>query len=254
MQNWTRRTQISKTEVLPDSGAQNIVRVAQKRVLILIETGSQFGSYVPGAQKWVRKFHLVNIACFDAWQGGSSSASTSSVLTRVRRRKIGSRRNLVCWILDFQRNPRSHDSQNLVKVSSVELKFSSAVVAVGRIVSFQQCCLRIRDPIAARNCIRGGCFIGFAPKCIWSLFELDRDTLHTRWVAPMSATPEAGLVLLRWCRSCQLDLLSTDQLVWVEPDSRNGAGTGVFTVPGTEPQVSAAAPSADQDRGKGVAS
>ena len=37
----------------------------------------------------------------------------------------------------------------------------------------------------------------------------------------------------RWCRSCQLDLLSTDQLVWIEPDSCNGAGTGVFTVPGT---------------------
>nr|CAD1843865.1 unnamed protein product [Ananas comosus var. bracteatus] len=81
------------------------------------------------------------------------------------------------------------------------------------------------------------------------------------WVAPTSATPESGFVLLRWCRLCQLDLLSTDQLVWIEPDSCNGAGTGVFTVPGTvvtyvfaEPQVSAAAPSADQDRGKGVAS
>nr|CAD1823497.1 unnamed protein product [Ananas comosus var. bracteatus] len=37
-------------------------------------------------------------------------------------------------------------------------------------------------------------------------------------------------------------------------DSRNGAGTGVFTVPGTEPQVQAAASSAEQDRGKGVAS
>nr|CAD1831360.1 unnamed protein product [Ananas comosus var. bracteatus] len=53
------------------------------------------------------------------------------------------------------------------------------------------------------------------------------------WVAPTSATPESGFVLSRWCRSCQLDLLSTDQLVWIEPDSRNGAGTGVFTVPGT---------------------
>nr|CAD1832746.1 unnamed protein product [Ananas comosus var. bracteatus] len=52
----------------------------------------------------------------------------------------------------------------------------------------------------------------------------------------------------------KLDLLSTDQLEWIEPDSHNGAGTGVFTVPGTEPQVPAAAPSVDQDRGKGVAS
>nr|CAD1843975.1 unnamed protein product [Ananas comosus var. bracteatus] len=88
MQNWTRRTQISKTGVLPDSGAQNIVRVAQKRVLNFTETGSQFGSHVPGAQMWVRKFDIVNIACFDAWQGGSSSATTSSVLARARRRKI----------------------------------------------------------------------------------------------------------------------------------------------------------------------
>nr|CAD1842453.1 unnamed protein product [Ananas comosus var. bracteatus] len=32
--------------------------------------GSQFRSYVPGAQKWVRKFYIVNIVYFDAWQGG----------------------------------------------------------------------------------------------------------------------------------------------------------------------------------------
>nr|CAD1824662.1 unnamed protein product [Ananas comosus var. bracteatus] len=73
------------------------------------------------------------------------------------------------------------------------------------------------------------------------------------WVASTSAIPESGFVLSRWCRSCQLDLLSTDQLVWIELDSRNGAGMGVFTVPG-RPQVPAAAPSVDQDRGKGVAS
>nr|CAD1817302.1 unnamed protein product [Ananas comosus var. bracteatus] len=40
-QNWTRRTQISKTGVLPDSGAQNM--------------------------KWVRKFYIVNIDCVDTW-------------------------------------------------------------------------------------------------------------------------------------------------------------------------------------------
>nr|CAD1820670.1 unnamed protein product [Ananas comosus var. bracteatus] len=39
------------------------------------------------------------------------------------------------------------------------------------------------------------------------------------------------VVLLRWCRHASCS--STDQLVWIEPDSRNGAGTGVFTVPGT---------------------
>nr|CAD1825716.1 unnamed protein product [Ananas comosus var. bracteatus] len=106
----------------------------------------------------------------------------------------------------------------------------------------------------------------------WSLIELDRDTLHTRLGSAHECHSGVRLVLLRWCRSCQLDLLSTDQLEWIEPDSRNGVGTGIFTVPGTgmltvptwvgsdltfptvEPQVSAAAPSADQDRGKGVAS
>nr|CAD1817365.1 unnamed protein product [Ananas comosus var. bracteatus] len=85
----------------------------------------------------------------------------------------------------------------------------------------------------------------------WSLVELDRDTLHTRLGSAHECHSGVRLVLLRWCRSCQLDLLSTDQLEWIEPDSRNGAGTGVFTVPGTEPQVPAAAPSADLDRGKG---
>nr|CAD1824391.1 unnamed protein product [Ananas comosus var. bracteatus] len=128
MQNWTRRTQLSKTGVLPVSGAQNIFRVAQKRVLNLTETGSQFGSHVPGAQMWVRKFDIVNIACFDAWQGGSSSATTSSVLARARRRKI---------LRGF--------------VAGLEV--------------FPAVLLEIRNPLAARIFTRGGCIIGFAPKC-----------------------------------------------------------------------------------------
>nr|CAD1831550.1 unnamed protein product [Ananas comosus var. bracteatus] len=66
----------------------------------------------------------------------------------------------------------------------------------------------------------------------WSLIELDRDTLHTRLGSAHECHSGVRLVLLRWCRSCQLDLLSTDQLEWIEPDSRNGAGTGVFTVRG----------------------
>nr|CAD1827331.1 unnamed protein product [Ananas comosus var. bracteatus] len=85
--------------------------------------------------------------------------------------------------------------------------------------------------------------------------EFAARKLHSRWVTSRHECHSGvRLVLLRWCRSCQLDLLSTDQLEWIEPDSRNGAGTGVFTVPWTEPQVPAAAPSADQDQGKGVAS
>nr|CAD1836345.1 unnamed protein product [Ananas comosus var. bracteatus] len=58
----------------------------------------------------------------------------------------------------------------------------------------------------------------------WSLIELDRDTLHTRLGSAHECHSGVRLVLLRWCRSCQLDLLSTDQLEWIEPDSRNRAG------------------------------
>nr|CAD1827204.1 unnamed protein product [Ananas comosus var. bracteatus] len=85
------------------------------------------------------------------------------------------------------------------------------------------------------------------------LIELDRDTLHTRLGSAHECHSGVRLVLSRWCRSCQLDLLSTDQLVWIEPDSRNRAGR-VYSQSRGRPQVSAAAPSADQDRGKGVAS
>nr|CAD1818486.1 unnamed protein product [Ananas comosus var. bracteatus] len=151
-----------------------------------------------------------------------SSATTSSVLAHARRRKVGFRRNLVCWILDLQRNPRRPKLQILVEVSLVELRkwdfgpeidHSSVFAGFGTILRgvvaglevLPAALLVIRDHLAARNCSRGGCIIGFAPnsteiRCILG------------WVAPTSATPE------------------------------------------TEPQVSAAAPSANQDRGKGVAS
>nr|CAD1824603.1 unnamed protein product [Ananas comosus var. bracteatus] len=44
----------------------------------------------------------------------------------------------------------------------------------------------------------------------WSLIELDRDTLHTRLGSAHECHSGVRLVLSRWCRSCQLDLLSTD--------------------------------------------
>nr|CAD1823460.1 unnamed protein product [Ananas comosus var. bracteatus] len=153
----------------------------------------------------------------------SSSATTSSVLARARRRKVGFRRNLLYWILDFQRNPRSPELQILDEWDfGPEFDHPSVFAGFGIILRgfvaglevFPAVLLVIRDPLAARNCTREiRCILG--------------------WVAPTSATPESGFVLSRWCRSCQLDLLSTDQLVWIESDSRNGAGTGVFTVPGT---------------------
>nr|CAD1827574.1 unnamed protein product [Ananas comosus var. bracteatus] len=153
-------------------------------------------------------------------------ASTVGVSARTRRRSVGFRRGLIRWIQDFERNPRSPYLPDFVEVRLVESVLYLTVANFGT-----------ETVICA----------------FWSLIELDRDTLHTRLGSAHECHSGVRLVLLRWCRSCQLDLLSTDQLVWIEPDSRNGAGTGVFTVPGTEPQVSATAPSADQDRGKGVA-
>nr|CAD1820678.1 unnamed protein product [Ananas comosus var. bracteatus] len=173
--------------------------------------------------------HVLPGRCEEAGEGASSPflsphrsssllripASTIGVSARSPRRSVGSRRDLVHWIRDFERNPQSPHLQFLVKLGV------GLATGLGDPRLIQQ----TRQRYAAYS-------LGSAHEC------------HSG----------VRLVLLRWCRSCQLDLLSTDQLEWIEPDSRNGAGTGVFTVPGTEPQVSAAAPSADQDRGKGVAS
>nr|CAD1827465.1 unnamed protein product [Ananas comosus var. bracteatus] len=63
-------------------------------------------------------------------EGGSNSvvASTVSVSARTRRRNVGFRRDLVRWIQDFERNPRSPYLLDLLKVSWVEIMFSSAAV------------------------------------------------------------------------------------------------------------------------------
>nr|CAD1834753.1 unnamed protein product [Ananas comosus var. bracteatus] len=114
--------------------------------------------------------------------------STVSISARSPRRSVGSRRNLVHWILDCERIPRSPHLQFLDEVSLVE------------------------------TC--------------WSLIELDRDTLHTRLGSAHECHSGVRLVLLR-CPD------------WIGSD---------LTFPTVEPQVSAAAPSADLDRGKGVAS
>nr|CAD1842867.1 unnamed protein product [Ananas comosus var. bracteatus] len=159
--------------------------------------------------------------------------STVSISARSPRRSVGSQRNLVHWILDCERIPRSPHLQFLDELGD-RSRWS------------------LRNPAASR--VAEAEFAARKLHSSWSLIELDRDTLHTRLGSAHECHSGVRLVLLRWCRSCQLDLLSTDQLEWIEPDSRNGAGTGVFTVPGTEPQIPAAASSADQDRGKGVAS
>nr|CAD1839720.1 unnamed protein product [Ananas comosus var. bracteatus] len=59
-------------------------------------------------------------------------ASTVGVPARSRRRSVGLQRDLVRWIQDFERKPRSPYLPNLVKVSLVVSLFFSAAVALGR--------------------------------------------------------------------------------------------------------------------------
>nr|CAD1818263.1 unnamed protein product [Ananas comosus var. bracteatus] len=145
----------------------------------------------------------------------------------VLSRSIGLRRDLARWIRDFERNPRSPYLRILVKL--VHRTWRSLVVPAEIVL--------VRGFVRCQGIAFKVGYIGFTPKFllvgIWSLIELDRDTLHTRLGSAHECHSGVRLVLLRWCRSCQLDLLSTDQLEWIEPDSRNGTGTGVFTVPGT---------------------
>nr|CAD1823756.1 unnamed protein product [Ananas comosus var. bracteatus] len=161
-------------------------------------------------------------------------------------RSIGLLRDLARWIRDFERNPRSPYFRFLVKLGV------SSIARIGRFQSTQQVVSQLRGVF---RCLELACevgYIGFTPKFL--LVDISTEIRYILgWVAPTSATSESVFVLSRWCRLCQLYLLSTDQLEWIEPDSRNGAGTSVFTVRG-RPQVPAAAPSVDQDRGNGVAS
>nr|CAD1818252.1 unnamed protein product [Ananas comosus var. bracteatus] len=87
-----------------------------------------------------------------------------------------------------------------------------------------------------------------------SLFELDRDTLHTRLGSAHECHSGVRLCAFALMSLMPVGLALHGPVSVDRADSRNGSGTGVFTVSGTEPQVPVAAPSADQDRGKGVAS
>nr|CAD1830245.1 unnamed protein product [Ananas comosus var. bracteatus] len=75
----------------------------------------------------------------------------SSILARARHWDIGFRRNLICWILDFLRNPRSPDLLFRVVECRPGWRWTQILVLVP-------------------DCADG----------TWSLIELDRDTLHTR--------------------------------------------------------------------------
>nr|CAD1831088.1 unnamed protein product [Ananas comosus var. bracteatus] len=83
--------------------------------------------------------------------------------------------------------------------------------------------------------------------------ELDRDTLHTRLGSahrvPLRSQAlcfRVGVAHASWTCSPRTSL------VWIEPDSRKRGRDGCIHSPGDGATGSAAAPSADQDRGKGT--
>nr|CAD1817262.1 unnamed protein product [Ananas comosus var. bracteatus] len=180
------------------------------------------------------RFQVAHACCFHRFP-----ASILGVSARSPRRSVGSRRNLVHWILDCERIPRSPHLQFLDELGD-RSRWSPRNPAASRVAEakFAARKLHLRWVTSAlllssywSTCIDLD-FVDYLTLASWSLIELDRDTLHTRLGSAHECHSGVRLVLLRWCRSCQLDLLSTDQLEWIEPDSRNGAGTGVFTVRG----------------------
>nr|CAD1826122.1 unnamed protein product [Ananas comosus var. bracteatus] len=90
-------------------------------------------------------------------------ASTVGISIRTRRRSVGFRRDLVRWIRDFERNPRSPYLLDLVKSLA-----GAGLRALGGFRTFRQV---VSQPKGVPCC---------QELAIESLFELDRDTLHTR--------------------------------------------------------------------------
>nr|CAD1827299.1 unnamed protein product [Ananas comosus var. bracteatus] len=181
-------------------------------------------------------------------------------VARSPRRNVGSRRGLVRWIRDFERNPRSPHLPDLVKLVHRTWRSPVDPAEVVLVRGFVRC-LDLAFEVG---------YIGFTP----NLIELDRDTLHTRWVAPTSATPESGLCFrvgvahASWTCSPRTSHCGGS---WTVATGQDGCihspGDGYAYSPDwigsdltflqlllpfvfAEPQVSAAAPSADQDRGK----
>nr|CAD1823767.1 unnamed protein product [Ananas comosus var. bracteatus] len=95
----------------------------------------------------------------------------------------------------------------------------SLISGLGGFQLIQQGLLLVRDSLRFQELAFEVGFIGFSSTEIHCILG---------WVAPTSATPETGAVLSRWCRSCRLDLLSTD--------CRNAApivgrtGTWIFSI------------------------
>nr|CAD1819767.1 unnamed protein product [Ananas comosus var. bracteatus] len=89
---------------------------------------------------------------------------------------------------------------------------------------------------------------------LWSLFELDRDTLHTRLGSAHEC--HSGVRLCAFALVSLMPVgLALHRPVSVEVAGQSQRGRdGCIHSPRDGAQVSAAAPSADQDRGKGIAS
>nr|CAD1837613.1 unnamed protein product [Ananas comosus var. bracteatus] len=108
------------------------------------------------------------------------SPSTVGVSARTRRRSVSFRRDLIRWIQDFDRNPRSPYLLDLVKVSLVEFLFYSVASRFG----LNWWILIVELGVSSST--RLGGFQLIQQGSLWfeasftSLIELDRDTLHTR--------------------------------------------------------------------------
>nr|CAD1827205.1 unnamed protein product [Ananas comosus var. bracteatus] len=184
-------------------------------VPVLVE--SPVGDFVADVAPRAVRARLLPELCEEAGRGSVFSVLDVALsfdaveVARSPRRNVGSRRGLVRWIRDFERNPRSPHLPDLVKVTLVESHSYSTAANSG----------------------------------LNRLIELDRDTLHTRLGSAHECHSGVRLVL---SRTGVFTVPGTGMLtvpIWIGSD---------LTFPTVEPQVPAAASSADQDRGKGVAS
>nr|CAD1818824.1 unnamed protein product [Ananas comosus var. bracteatus] len=203
---------------------------------VLVE--SPVGDFVADVAPRAVRARLLPELCEEAGRGSVFNVLDVALrfdaveVARSPRRNVGSRRGLVRWIRDFERNPRSPHLPDLVKLVHRTWRSPVDPAEVVLVRGFVRC-LDLAFEVG---------YIGFTP----NLIELDRDTLHTRLGSAHECHSGVRLVLSRWdgCIHSPGDgyAYSPD---WIGSD---------LTFPTVEPPVSAAAPPADQGRGKGVAS
>nr|CAD1823263.1 unnamed protein product [Ananas comosus var. bracteatus] len=167
---------------------------------VLVE--SPVGDFVADVAPRAVRARLLPELCEEAGRGSVFTVLDVALrfdvveVARSPRRNVGSRRGLVRWIRDFKRNSRSPHLPDLVKLVHRTWRSPVDPAEVVLVRGFVRC-LDLAFEVG---------YIGFTP----NLIELDRDTLHTRLGSAHECHSGVRLVLSRWCRSCQLDLLSTD--------------------------------------------